>query len=205
MLFLAAVIGAVIFAVSNTGSEVTSAHADPINTADAAPFSETDHVLSDNHAAETLPPGVNLTPETIVVHVTGEVHNPGVFEIEQGARVIDAITEAGGATDAAVLEQINLARVLGDGEQVTVPNLDNAAQFTEPSGAAEAHGAGTPISINTADASTLELLPGIGPALAQRIVQWRETHGQFTHLEQLLEVSGIGPSKFAELQDYIRM
>lgn len=151
----------------------------------------------------------------LYVHVVGEVAAPGVYELEANSRVLAAIEAAGGATEAAVLSVLNLARPLSDGEQVLVPNADNAASLaaagaTDTSGAvgggsntgASATGNGL-VNLNTADLAALETLPRVGPALAQRILDWRETNGGFDSPEQLLSVSGIGSKTFEQLQNLV--
>ena len=149
----------------------------------------------------------------LFVHVVGEVAAPGVYELEAGSRVLAAIEAAGGATESAVLSALNLARPLGDGEQVLVPNAEAAASLTAAS-AAGAAGTGSEnpsaqmvngglVNLNTADLSALETLPRVGPALAQRILDWREANGAFTSPDQLLNVSGIGAKTFEQLQKLV--
>jgi len=161
----------------------------------------------------------------VTVHVVGEVESPGVVTLASGARVDDALEEAGGATDEAELSGVNLARPLVDGEQVVVPGPGEAAvpgpggagpggpapAGVAPGGAAPgrvAPGAGTPgapgtpdalVNLNSADLATLETLPGVGPVLAQRIIDWRTEHGGFTSVEELGEVSGVGDKTYATL------
>lgn len=133
---------------------------------------------------------------TLHVHVVGEVAAPGVVRLEAGARVADAIEAAGGATEAAVLSGVNLARLVNDGEQILVPDVE-ALGAPQPGSVRQEAAA---VNINTADAATLETLPGVGPALAARIVSWRERYGWFTSVDQLLEVSGIGVKKLEQLR-----
>jgi competence protein ComEA len=127
----------------------------------------------------------------LVVHVAGEVAEPGIVRLPPGSRVVDAIEAAGGATSGVDLTPLNLARILTDGEQVAV-GIDPPPQAAADPGAA---GAST-VSLNSASAEQLATLPGIGPTLAARIVQWREQNGRFTAVDELLEVSGIGPAKY---------
>lgn len=148
---------------------------------------------------------------TVVVHVAGAVHGPGVVRLAAGARVADAIDAAGGATEAADLTAINLARLLADGEQVIVPEPGQVVSApggdqagTGTAGSVAASGAGL-IDLNQADAAALDSLPGIGPVLAERIVSWRTEHGRFTAVEELTEVSGIGPSLLARVRDLVRV
>lgn len=150
----------------------------------------------------------------IVVHVVGAVVSPGVVVLADGARVADAIAAAGGAASDADTEQLNLARVLGDGEQVRVPHAGEQLVAPDPGpsppggasggGAAGASGGSTPgggvVNINTAGAAELEALPGIGPALAARIVEYRDGHGPFASVDDLTDVPGIGPAKLEALR-----
>lgn len=136
----------------------------------------------------------------VVVHVVGEVTRPGVVRLPAGSRVTDAVDAAGGASAGANLAALNLARVLTDGEQVVVPGPQVAG---EP-GTGEASGADE-LDLNSADPAALEALPGIGPVLAARIVEWRTEHGRFSSVEELAEVSGIGPALLDGLRDLVRV
>lgn len=138
----------------------------------------------------------------LVVHVAGAVARPGVTELPAGARVTDAIEAAGGATEGADLDALNLAAPVVDGQQVYVPEQGEAAP---PSPAATPAGSGATgmVNLNTADASTLESLPGIGPALAQRIIDHRSEHGPFPSVEALTDVAGIGPAILDQLRDLV--
>ncbi|WIE80472.1 ComEA family DNA-binding protein [Curtobacterium sp. MCSS17_016] len=162
----------------------------------------------------------------VVVHVLGAVRRSGVVELPASSRVGDALERAGGATDDADLDRLNLARVLTDGERLYVPRVGQqevpealgpvadgaAAGPTAGAGAGSGGGAaGTGgeesavVDLNTADQAVLETLPGIGPGLAGRIIAWRDEHGRFTTVEDLLDVSGIGDVRFAELRDRVRV
>ncbi len=153
------------------------------------------------------------TPVPIVVHVVGQVATPGVVTVPAGARVIDAITAAGGSVRGADLQRINLARPVIDGEQVHVPAPGEPLQpgafgATLSGGSPPGQGAGSPtgralVNLNTADLAALEDLPGVGPVLAQRILDWRTAHGRFTSVDELGEVSGIGERMLAQLTPYV--
>lgn len=142
----------------------------------------------------------------LVVHVVGKVHRPGLVTLTAGARVADAVTAAGGATRAAALSRINLARRPGDGEQILVPGPDDPIPpvAAAPGAAPGQDGtAGGPLNLNTASQSDLEELPGIGPVTAERIVAWRQAHQRFTRVDELGEVSGIGPKTLAQLRPLV--
>ena len=151
-------------------------------------------------AEQDDPTDANRGPAQLVVHVAGLVHTPGVVRLASGARVLDALEAAGGAHDGVDLTGLNLARLVTDGEQVLVG-------VTPPAGAAATPGTGDTgsalVNLNTATAEQLEALPGIGPALAGRILAWRDDHGRFASVDELQEVSGIGPATFAELADLV--
>lgn len=119
----------------------------------------------------------------LYVHVIGAVAQPGVYEISAGSRVADVIETAGGALESADLTSINLARTVNDGEQIIVAQLGSGAQST----ATQAR-----LNLNTATTEELEELPGIGPAIAARIVDYRETHGSFASVDALGDIPGIG-------------
>jgi len=139
---------------------------------------------------------------TIVVDVVGAVRKPGVYNFAQGARVIDAVRAAGGFTPEAESQAINLARPLVDGEQVVVPKKGEAPTGAGGAGPS-AQQPGGKVNINSATASDFEDLPGIGPVLAQKIVDYRDQHGPFRSIQDLMKVTGIGQKKFDSLQAYV--
>ncbi len=149
-------------------------------------------------------PIVLAEPASMRVHVAGEVLRPGVYELPFGSIVQDAIDAAGGMSDEASQDRVNLAAALEDGQQVYVPEYSEVAP-SNPNPGSVTGSVTEQISINTASAPELERLPGIGPVLAQRIVEYREQNGPFQRLEDLLDVEGIGPSKLENLQDYVRV
>ncbi len=160
----------------------------------------------------------------VTVHVAGAVANPGVYQVDEGARVVDAVEAAGGAVEGAALSSVNLARVLVDAEQIYIPTAleltAGNAQGSSGSTGLSAIGSGvsagsgnasstTPsdqtasVNINTATLEQLESLPGVGPSIAQRIVDDRETNGPFSSTKDLQRVSGIGEKRYASLADLI--
>ena len=134
-------------------------------------------------------------PEAFIVHVSGAVNRPGLVTVPSSARVADAIAGAGGAAVGADLAGLNLASAVRDGEQIVVPLVGAA---TTP-GQATDRG----IDLNRATAAELEDLPGVGPVLAGRIVAYRDLHGSFAAVEDLLDVGGIGEAKLAAMRDSI--
>lgn len=148
--------------------------------------------------AFTLVPPV---PEGIVVHVVGAVLRPGVYQLDHGARVVDAVEMAGGPRPEAVLEAINLAATVSDGQRIRVPTVDDplAVDASGPALSAEP----AVVDINSAGVDQLDALPGVGPALASAIVGHRERHGAFESVEDLVAVSGIGPAKLEVLRPLI--
>lgn len=141
-------------------------------------------------------------PASVVVDVVGKVKRPGVYQLHSGARVQDAVQAAGGTTPGADLSSTNLARKLIDGEQIAVGLAPAQAPDTTGS-TADVTGSGGLVDLNTATAEQLDALPGVGPVLAQHILDWRSAHGRFDSADQLRDVSGIGPSKFADLRPLV--
>lgn len=147
---------------------------------------------------------------TIFVHVAGEVKNPGMVELESNERVAKAIELAGGATENAQLDSINLAKKCEDGEQITVPSkiaTDSSGATSSDSLSASAASSSSSnngkININTADVAGLQQISGIGPSKAQKIIAYREQNGKFKSVEDLTNVSGIGEKTLASIKDQI--
>jgi competence protein ComEA len=139
---------------------------------------------------------------TVVVSVVGLVVSPGLVTLPEGARVADAVAAAGGLLPEADPASVNLAAVVSDGQQVAVGLPGAVAPASGPAGGAAPAG---PLDLNSATVADLDALPGIGPVLAQRIVDHREQHGRFTSVEQLDDVPGIGPAVYGELADLVRV
>lgn len=143
-----------------------------------------------------------VTTATPIIHVAGEVRRPGVYRIGGDARIIQAIRLAGGPTPRANLHALNMAAPIADGQQVIVPPkvAAGAAAAGGGGGGTSSAGASGPISLSSATAADLEALDGVGPALAQRIVDWRQSHGGFSSVDQLDDVPGIGPARLDALR-----
>jgi competence protein ComEA len=198
--------------IPGSGSVVTS---DP-SGGSFAPDDADAAVTADGAGHSTSPPdGTSNTASstTIFVHILGEVVTPGLYELREGDRAIDVVAAAGGLTDLADDAQLNLARFLSDGEQIVVPKEGEAPSpgVAVAPGSAGAGGTGTAgspgvtpggaINLNLATADELEDLPGVGPELAARIVDWRDANGRFKTVDDLLSVAGFGEKKLDALRD----
>jgi competence protein ComEA len=139
---------------------------------------------------------------TLIVDVAGAVRKPGVFEFQPGDRVIDAVERAGGALEKADLTLLNLAAPLTDGQQILVPKKGETPSGTPITGGVSG-GPTALVNINSADEATLETLNGVGPVLAAAIIQYRTEHGPFASVDQLDEVSGIGPATLEDLRSQV--
>jgi competence protein ComEA len=158
-------------------------------------------------ASRSALPSSSVSPAAMIVDVAGAVRRPGVFEFQPGDRVIDAVERAGGALDRADLTLLNLAAPLTDGQQILVPKQGAAVSAVPPvgttTGTTGTATTGALVNVNTADEATLETLNGVGPVLAAAIIQYRTEHGPFASIDQLDEVSGIGPATLEDLRSQV--
>jgi competence protein ComEA len=148
------------------------------------------------HPVQLLPRG---TPAPIQVHVAGAVAQPGVYPLPPGALVADAIAAAGGALPQGDPDVLNLAEAVAPGMRVFVPGRGTPMATPQSLVAAGA------IDLNTATAAELDSLPGVGPSIAAAILRYREEHGPFQSVDELLEVPGIGPTRFEQLRSLVRV
>ncbi|SDE56831.1 helix-hairpin-helix domain-containing protein [Glycomyces harbinensis] len=155
-------------------------------------------------APAVAPEASAAAPALIVVSVAGAVNEPGIVELEEGARVADAIEAAGGLTEGADPGFLNLARVVADGDLVAVPDAAASGAAAPDPGEAGA-AAGGLVNINVAGASELDALNGIGPVLAERIIEYREANGSFQSVDELSEVSGIGSALLEQLREQVTL
>lgn len=165
-----------------------------------------------NKYSETgAPTSLSPTSGTVFVHVTGQVATPGLYELKPGSRIHDALTAAGGPTPEANTSAVNLAELVSDGTQIYVPAIgeevslpsahtvqgkDNTSSGSSPS-------SNQLVNLNTADAAELQTLPKVGPVLAESIIAWREEHGGFQSVDELDQVSGIGPATLEKLRPLV--
>jgi competence protein ComEA len=157
----------------------------------------TPHGSSAVIAPSEVPLDEQPAPAEIYVHILGQVVNPGLYALPEGARAVDAVAAAGGFTAEADAAGINLARFVSDGEQIVVPAIGEV-----PVGSSGLGGDGR-VNLNTADAAALDTLPGIGPATAAKIIAWRDRNGRFASVDDLLDVGGIGPAKLDAIRDLV--
>lgn len=136
----------------------------------------------------------SISNSKISVHLVGEVINPGLYQLPIGSRVSDAVEMAGGVSESASAASINLARILIDGEQIIVKSGEIYQQEMD-----------SKISINDSGADELEQLSGVGPSIANKIIDYREQNGPFRSIEQLTEISGIGPKMLESIKDQVRL
>jgi competence protein ComEA len=147
---------------------------------------------------QAVPSGSAAAPR-LVVHVVGAIRRPGLYRLAEGARVADALARAGGALPRADLAAVNLAAPLADGQQVIVPRRAPPGAV----GSAADALVGGRVSLATATTDQLDELPGIGPVTAQKIVDWRTTHGPFRSVDDLDRIPGIGPARVEQLRDLV--
>lgn len=143
-------------------------------------------------------------PNEIIVYISGAVNKPGVFKLAHNARVIDLVTMAGGLTTEADVTKINMAQMVKDGMHINVVakmlSVQSGGVLSANTGKVQGNNI---ININTADKSALDTLPGVGPVLAEKIIEYRQTNGSFSDTEGLKKVPGLGGSKFEKLKDKI--
>jgi competence protein ComEA len=191
----------VLHAVEAAGGPLDNANLERVNLAQI--LEDGDQINVPTRTADDIAPTaiiqqITSTPGVNVIYVTGEVQNPeSVVTLAAGSRVQDAIQAAGGTTDNADLERVNLTQILNDGDLVYVPPLiGDEIQTPTPNHAPLVH-------INSATLQELDTLPGVGPALAQAIIDYRTEHGPFTSLADLDNVDGVGPAKLEDWQTLI--
>lgn len=192
-----AVLAAVIVLV--IGAFVLRSSAAPPATEDGLP-----------HASTTTTPASSASSGgngVVVVQAAGAVVTPGLYRLSPGARVDDLVRAAGGFAPDADADRINLAALLSDGQRIYVPRVGEAlpADPTQPDAGGGASASAGPIDLNSASVAELDTLPGVGPATAQAIIDYRTQHGRFRSVDDLLDVRGIGPAKLDEIRALVRV
>jgi competence protein ComEA len=172
----------------------------PRSVAIAAPAGAGSPVVS---SAPITSASASPSPATIIVDVAGWVRKPGVYEFASGDRVIDAVNRAGGARKGADLTSLNLAAPLADGTQVVVPREGSTAPGVTGTAGTSSSGGTTLINVNTATETELETLPGVGPVTAAAIIDYRTKNGPFASVDDLIDVSGIGPSTLEQIRPFV--
>ncbi|HTH04921.1 MAG TPA: helix-hairpin-helix domain-containing protein [Ilumatobacteraceae bacterium] len=165
------------------------------------PYTSSSATTSVLAGSSMAPAATAVERDGVVVHVAGAVGAPGVYQLEAGSRVVDAVAAAGGLAADANADAINLAALLSDGQRVYVPAVGEPVPISvDSSGSTQPAG---PVDVNRATIDELETLPGVGPATAAAIVAYRDAHGPFASVDALADVSGIGPAKLAAIRDLV--
>lgn len=175
-----------------------------INKTQKNDYSEFETIAEEKEQEEEI-----IEEDKIIVHITGEVENEGIIELEKGARISDAIEKAGGTTEEANIADVNLAYSLKDGQKIKIPNINEEDEQIIKEEAGEDiiiegdNKKEEKININTANQTELETLSGIGPSTALKIINYKKEHGKFNNIEDIKNVPGIGESKFENIKEYI--
>lgn len=175
-----------------------------INKTQKNDYSELETIAEEKEQEEEI-----IEEDKIIVHITGEVENEGIIELEKGARISDAIEKAGGTTEEANIADVNLAYSLKDGQKIKIPNINEEdEQIIKEEAGEDIIIEGNDkkeekININTANQTELETLSGIGPSTALKIINYKKEHGKFNNIEDIKNVPGIGESKFENIKEYI--
>jgi competence protein ComEA len=196
---------AAAFAVQHFWSGRTQSVRAPEVVRAAAPFGAGKASGAPGPDRATAPPGAAASAGAeVVVDVSGKVRHPGIHRLPAGSRVEDALRAAGGVRPGTSTEGLNRARLLVDGEQVVVGGPAGPAPVPAAGGPAAGGAPAAPVALNTATVDQLDTLPGVGPVLAQHIIDFRTEHGGFRSVDELREVDGIGDRRFADLRDLVR-
>jgi competence protein ComEA len=175
---------------------------------------ETQEILVASNTTETKE---DEEEDMIAIHITGAVKTPGVVKVKEGSRIEDVIEVAGGLTEDADITNVNLAYIVDDGIKIRIPSINDETEteddyITEDSGegvvvsgTTESSKSSSLVNINTATQTELETLNGIGPSLASKIIEYRETNGKFKTIEDIKNVTGIGDKKYESIKDFIKV
>ena len=153
---------------------------------------------------EKIIENINEEKNKIIIHIAGEVNNPGIVKLKENARIADAIEEAGGITNEADLNEVNLAYILLDGQKIYIPNKNDKQEKIIVENTEEINNTNIKkININTATIEELQKLPGVGESMAKKIIAYRIQNGKFTKIEDIKNVNGIGEAKFNNIKEFI--
>lgn len=210
------VIFILIYFIMNAGNIMNSNNSNTLDLEDGLlDLNDIEETIEGSEESENIEENTNDEEkdeelEEIVVHITGEINKPGIVTLKENSRIADAINAAGGTRKEADLNQINLAYILEDGQKIYIPNKNEKIEDNEYiiDGNGNNEGStnkkeGDKVNINEAMQTELEELPGIGPSLASRIIEYREVNGKFKKIEDLQNVKGIGDAKFVEIKDKV--
>lgn len=199
----------------NLENESTNQQSNSVNDANQDKVEQIDNLENTTSLEIKKQNGYDNLEGKIVIHITGAVQKTGILILPEGARIADAIDTSGGPTESADLDEVNLAYVLQDGQKVYIPSkgdkvkLEGKAYITSESGnnvivqEVNEKGGNKKVNINTATQSELENLPGVGEAIASRIIEYRQQNGKFSKIEDLQNVKGIGDAKLNNIKEYV--
>jgi competence protein ComEA len=203
---LRAVVGAVAATALATWMLVHLTVGGAPSAVQVVPGSPSAAVVPSTAAPSAVGASASPLPTDLVVQVVGEVRRPGLVRLAAGARVADAVRAAGGLAPGGGSGGLNLARLVVDGEQIVVsPSAPTVSSGGSAATASGASSSGSVVDLNSASESDLDTLPGVGPVMAGRILEWRTAHGRFTSVDQLRQISGIGARTFERLSPLVRV
>jgi competence protein ComEA len=171
--------------------------------ADPAPEESLPRATSSSVTASASP--ASASTAIVVVQAAGAVLQPGIYRLGPGSRVDDLVHAAGGLAPDADPDRVNLAALLSDGEKIYIPRVGEAVPTDAATGGSSASSAAQPVDLNSASIAQLDTLPGIGPATAQAIIDYRSQHGRFRSVDELVNVRGIGPARLDQLRSLVRV
>jgi competence protein ComEA len=203
-----AIAAVVVVAVVLLGSHALSGGGGALTPATAASSYGGERSASVSTAPTAAPADGGVRIDTaaggaVVVHVAGRVRHPGLYRLKDGQRIADAIRRAGGRAKGADLDAINLAAKLTDGEQVLVPRRAATVNAVGPAAASGDSAPGAIVSLNSATEEQLETIDGVGPATAAKIIEFRQTNGGFRSVDDLAQISGIGPKRLEAMRPHV--
>ena len=167
-------------------------------------YIDTNEFIADSSLSEEVEDNKEngVKEEKIKIHILGEVNYNGILELVEGSRISDAIEKAGGLTSLADVSKINLAYILEDGEKLYIPSINDEEGVEY---LLSGNSGSSKVNINIAKLEELQNIPGVGPSIAQAIIDYREENGKFINIEDIKNVSGVGESKYKKMEEYIKV